>query len=197
MALIVAIGCASACTPSPSPTAATPVAPTLAALTIDDHPHTDADYNRDAWPHWLDSDHNGCDAREDALLAADPGAKRGKGCAVSAGSWTSAYDGKRFTSASDLDVDHVVALAEAHRSGGWAWSTDQRASYANDQTDLWVVSAASNRSKGDQAPDTWRPPAHESWCLYATRWAAIKVRWHLSATTSERDALAEMMEGCL
>ena len=47
-------------------------------------------------------------------------------------------------------MDHVVPLAEAYRSGGGRWSTDQRARFANDPAELWPVSAASNRSKSDR-----------------------------------------------
>jgi len=172
-------------------------APPLAALRINDQPHGAADYRRDEWPTWKDIDGDGCDARDQALIAAsNPPAQVAGRCDVASGTWASAYDDKVLTASNQVDVDHVVPLENAHESGGWQWSTDQRARYANDQNDLWVVSSSSNRSKGARGPDQWRPPSHAVWCTYATRWLSIKVRWDLSATTSERDALGQMLDTC-
>ncbi len=168
----------------------------LAPLVIDDGPRPSG-YRRDEWPHWKDIDGDGCDARDKALAAASTSVVRRAGhCRVVNGTWTSAYDGFTTTDPGKLDVDHVVPLANAFRSGGATWSTDQRARYANDQADLWVVSASANRAKGDRGPEEWRPPATGSWCTYAQRWVAIKVRWQLTATTDERDALGQMLDTC-
>ena len=171
-------------------------APPLAALRISDAPPP-AGYRRDDWPHWRDTDGDGCDARPQALRAASEiPAQPTSGCTVLSGRWISAYDGVVTTEPTSFDVDHVVPLADAHRSGGATWSTDRRALFANDQANLWVVSAASNRSKSDRSPDDWRPARQAVWCTYATRWLQIKVRWELTATTSERDALGTMLDSC-
>jgi hypothetical protein len=66
--------------------------------------------------------------------------------------WLSPYDGKSYTKDSALDIDHLVPLAEAWRSGAWAWSALQRQNYANDLTEskaLVAVSLGLNRQKGD------------------------------------------------
>lgn len=169
----------------------------LAQLAIDDQPHTSADYERDAWHHWDDIDGDGCDARQQALRDASvTPAQLYYPCQVVAGDWISAYDGFASSDPGDLDIDHVVPLENAHISGGWAWTAEQRRLFANDQFDLWVVSAASNRSKGKSAPDEWRPPDRGAWCEYAVRWVNIKLRWGLSARTSERDALGQMLDTC-
>ncbi len=112
------------------------------------------------------------------------------------GSWVSVYDGVTATVSSELDVEHVVPLANAWISGANTWSTDQRTSFANDQPELWVVSARSNRTKSDSPPNRWRPPNRGVWCVYAQRWVSIKVRWRLTATTSDRDALGQMLDTC-
>lgn len=169
----------------------------LAPLRIEDRAAAPTGYRRAEWPHWLDVDGDGCDARSQALRdASDPPAVLGPRCKVLSGSWVSAYDGLRTDKPGDLDVDHVVPLENAYISGGDTWSTDRRTQYANDQADLWVVSAGSNRSKGARSPDQWRPPERAVWCTYARRWVAIKVRWDLTATTSERDALGQMLDTC-
>ena len=189
-------------------TMTTPVSPTevtrpidvrefLAQLSINDQPHTGSDYHRDAWPHWDDIDGDGCNARQQALRAASTTpAQVDYPCQVIAGDWVSAYDGFTTSNPGDLDIDHVVPLENAHFSGGWKWTIDQRRQYANEQGDLWAVSASSNRSKGASPPDQWRPPRQDVWCQYAQRWTFIKVRWGLTATTAERDALGQMLDTC-
>jgi hypothetical protein len=168
----------------------------LEPLTIDDGV-SPGGYLRDLFPTWKDIDDDGCDARRQALVAASTTpAQTDERCAVVSGSWTSAYDGTTTTNPTDVQIDHVVPLANAWRSGADSWSLDQRTQFANDQFDLWAVSAASNQSKGDSGPEQWRPPQSEAWCEYARRWTAIKIRWSLTATTAERDALGQMLDTC-
>jgi hypothetical protein len=72
----------------------------------------------------------------------------------------------------------------------------ERNAYANDLGDeraLIVVSAASNRSKVDQDPTTWLPPAESYRCQYATDWVADKSRWSLSVDSGEEAVLAETL----
>ena len=93
----------------------------------------------------------------------------------------------------------MVPLGEAWKSGAYRWDAPRRAAYANDVNypdHLIAVTASSNRSKGDSTPDEWRPPAHESWCRYATAWVEVKRHWALTVTTTERDALGQMLETC-
>lgn len=183
--------------PQSNPALAGATANPLALVAVSDTPSPGEPYRRDLWPHWKDPDGNGCDAREDALVkASNPPAQVGSGCKVGPGAWRSDYDGLTFTEPGKLDVDHVVPLAEAHRSGGSTWSTDRRAAYANDQAGLWPVSAASNRSKSDQDPATWRPPERGVWCTYAHRWLQVKTTYTLTMDTPERDALGEMLSTC-
>lgn len=122
------------------------------------------------------------------------------GCDVTAGEWVSIYDGATTTTdPSTFDVDHMVPLAEAWRSGAHGWDPELRARFANhlDEPDhLIAVTASSNRSKGDRPPNEWRPPAQSSWCRYATAWIQVKVTWDLSGTTAERDALGQMLATC-
>ncbi|MBE1593902.1 hypothetical protein [Streptomyces stelliscabiei] len=55
---------------------------------------------------------------------------------------------------------------------------------------------ASNRSKADQDPTTWQPPAQDYHCTYATDWIAIKTRWALAVDPTEQAALAEVPTAC-
>lgn len=187
---------------TPSPAAPEPVRPSLAQLRVVDLVATQPGYSRDLFPTWLDLDANGCDAREDSLIAESlvaASVHRSGDCEVLAGRWLSIYDAVEVTDPSNLDVDHMVPLAEAWRSGAYAWDGTRRAAYANDLTfadHLIAVTASTNRSKSDSPPNEWRPPRQDSWCRYASDWITIKLTWSLTATTPERDALGQMLDTC-
>ena len=153
-------------------------------------------YSREKFPHWNSAGSN-CDVR-DTVLKRDGTKVKVSGCNVVAGTWVSVYDGDRITDPSKVDIDHVVPLANAWRSGAATWTTDQREEFANDLEDpqLVAVSAASNRSKGDQDPSTWKPEQTDSWCQYAQDWIVVKSKWKLTVTTKEKAALTDMLETC-
>jgi hypothetical protein len=128
-----------------------------------------------------------------------PATLSGSGCTVTAGSWTSPYDGATWTNPTDVDIDHLVALGNAHESGGWTWDSATKLAYANDLIDpdhLIAVTDNVNASKGDRAPEAWKPPLTSYWCTYATDWVEVKVRWRLSVTQTEYDALVQMLATC-
>ena len=153
-------------------------------------------YSRDRFPHWRDTGAN-CDVR-DSVLRRDGTSIRLKGCNVVAGRWSSPYDGRTYADPSDVDIDHVVPLANAWRSGADAWTDDKRGDFANDlvRPQLRAVSLSSNRAKGDQDPSQWKPLNHDFWCEYAQDWIAVKHYWRLTVTTAEKTALTDMLETC-
>ena len=101
----------------------------------------------------------------------------------SVGTWYSECDGKTITSACGIDIDHVVPLKEAWRSGASEWSTPERRAFANDLTDsqLIAVSAGSNRGKGNKDPGNWKPPLQSYWCTYSRAWISVKPTYQLTA----------------
>ena len=120
-------------------------------------------------------------------------------CRVSTGKWTGLYTGEEFTDPGELDIDHMVPLANAHRSGGWAWNADQKSRYANDLSSeghLIAVKASANRSKGSKGPEEWRPPDQGYWCQYAIDWITVKNTWELTANEAEAISLGEMLQTC-
>ena len=87
-------------------------------------------YDRDEFTHWITRD--GCDTRETVLARDGDDVEAGSDCRPTSGDWYSEYDGASFTDGSDLDIDHVVPLAEAWRSGADSWSAQEREDFAND-----------------------------------------------------------------
>ena len=155
-------------------------------------------YDRNLFKHWIDADKNGCDTRKEVLIAeAIIKPKKGAKCALTGGKWNSAYDGISYTKDSSLDIDHVVPLAEAWRSGAWAWTAQQRKDFANDLTDskvLIAVTASANRSKGDQDVRTWLPTKGK--CSYIEAWVAVKLRYSLTFDTAELSVIQKFFTSC-
>jgi hypothetical protein len=153
-------------------------------------------YSREKFPHWRDTGSN-CDVR-DSVLERDGEKVKRSGCNVVAGTWHSFYDGEVLNSPTKVDIDHTVPLANAWRSGASKWDTGKRGDFANDldRPQLLAVSASSNRSKGDQDPSTWKPPARDSWCEYSVDWVTVKSYWKLTVTEKEKAALDDMLETC-
>ena len=124
--------------------------------------------------------------------------KRNSSCHPVKGVWYSPYDGKRLKSERLLDVDHVVPLAYAWRSGAKRWSEARRRAFANDlkRPELVTVSHSANIAKGGQGPQSWRPHRRAYWCRYATSWISVKHHYRLFVTRNEKVALLNMLRTC-
>lgn len=182
----------------------------LARLVVRPRPRGTEGYDRDAFgSDWVDTDHDGCNQRDDVLLR---DAVRGStrvamqgSCDhdVLAGTWHDPYTGRtlRFTDLKDLSqaqaiqIDHVVPLAEAWVSGARRWSDARREVFANDLGELLAVDGPTNMSKGDGDPAAWRPRKGYQ-CAYARRWIAVKTRYALAVDPSEKAALDQMLGYC-
>ncbi|MFD9518048.1 HNH endonuclease family protein [Streptomyces sp. NPDC059979] len=154
-------------------------------------------YNRDLFPHWSTVS-GSCNTRETVLKRDGVNVGQDSACAAVSGSWYSEYDGATWTAASDLDIDHVVALAEAWRSGASSWTTTKRQQFANDLTrpQLIAVTDNVNQAKGDLDPGKWLPPRTAYRCTYARMWVHVKQHWGLSMDSGEKTALVNILNGC-
>jgi len=155
-------------------------------------------YEREKFNHWVDADGDCQDARTEVLLEESKKKARGR-CDVTRGAWLSTYDGVTVKRPGGLDIDHMVALKEGWESGANAWTDEQREAYANDLGDpraLIAVTAATNRSKGDQDPADWMPDATSYHCTYVADWVAVKIRWSLFADRAEKAAIEDIAAGC-
>ena len=165
-------------------------------------------YSREEFPHWSDAgefgwkipsgtpDFESCDARDAALIRDGKGERVEEFCDVASGRWLDPYGGQTYTDPSDIDIDHIVPLANAWRSGASSWDTAKRESFANVPRDLLSVDDGLNQSKGDKGPEAWKPPRKTYWCVYSKGWIGIKHYWKLSITSAEKSALKQMLGTC-
>lgn len=171
----------------------------LDLLVIEEEPRREG-YQRDLFPHWSDINGSGCTARQDALLAQAIGLVQrdpGRPCVIVEGDWYSPFDGSTHSgSPGDIDVDHVVALAEAWDSGASTWTTERREQFANDPLHLLVTDRQTNRDKADLDAGEWKPDRTDAWCLTASMIILTKLRYELTIDRAERDGLREMAERC-
>jgi hypothetical protein len=167
----------------------------ITLVVADDH---DFGYVRTLFKHWIDADKDRCNTRYEVLISeAIVKPVVGTGCYLSSGKWKSSYDGKVFTNPTGMDIDHMVPLAEAWRSGAWAWTAAQRMDFANDLDDprtLLAVTASLNRSKGDRDVAQWLPPKAQ--CTYISNWIAVKSRFDLTVDQVEAELLRTKIVSC-
>ena len=156
-------------------------------------------YDRDLFTHWIDADGDGCDTRQEVLIADSlVPVTFSSGCSVSNGEWYSWFDGATWTAPSDVDIDHFVPLSEAWQSGAHAWSADQRRAFANDLGHAGALEAVTdnvNASKGDRDPAQWLPPLADQSCRYVAEWVVVKYRWNLLVDSTERAAMDDILVG--
>ena len=143
----------------------------------------DGDYDRDDWgPH--DSD-----LCRGAVGSSDP------------------YTG---TPIDTCNVDHVVALREAHESGGWTWTVGTKRQFSRDPENHVASRACVNQSKGGDDIFEWSDadiasssacgggyrvtPAGR--CLLARTTVAVKSAWGLAVDQAEAGALSRTLSGC-
>ena len=156
---------------------------------------TNTGYDRDLFRHWIDADGDCQDTRDEVL--AQESLIAVSGCDIATGRWHSYYDRAAWTQASDVDIDHLVALSEAWGSGARLWNGDTRERFANDLSDsraLVAVTDNVNQSKSDKDPSQWLPTYDK--CRYVKEWTAIKLRWSLTVDTAEKNALSTTAAGC-
>ncbi len=163
-------------------------------------PENNAGYDRDRlFGDWRDADGDCQNTRHEVLITESQIAPTFSlsGCTVVAGQWTTFYDDRTYTSAADVDIDHMVPLAEAWGSGAQAWTQAQRVAYANDlgyEGSLNAMSGPLNSSKSARGPEEWLPPANV--CRYIAVWIAVKIRWSLTVDPAEQAALIRQADTC-
>jgi hypothetical protein len=168
-----------------------------ALATLNLTPESPANYRCALFGSWADADGNGCNTRAKVLIrqSVKPTTRLGR-CTISTGEWMSLYDGVTSTQARAFEIDHVVAVAEAWRSGANSWSPERRRDFYNDLNEgaLIAVSQRSNRQKSDSDPSDWLPA--QNGCTYLVYYVSTKYRWGLSVDPAEKQSLEQGLNAC-
>lgn len=180
----------------PAPVSAATARTYLTQLTVAAE-GSSAGYSRDKFPHWSTVS-GACNTREVVLERDGTNVVQNASCAAVSGSWFSPYDGATWTAASDVDIDHVVPLSEAWRSGASSWTTSTRQAFANDlaRPQLIAVTDNVNQAKGDKDPANWLPPSSSYNCVYARMWVHVKKHYDLKIDSAEKTALGNILNSC-
>ena len=157
-------------------------------------------YNRKKWKHWIDANRDCQNTRNEVLIRDSLLPVRfysRKKCRVKSGKWKCFYTNRIFTNPRLLDIDHVVPLAEAYRSGGYLWKGPKKKQFANDLSNkyhLLAVYRRVNRAKRDKDPALWLPDNNK--CEYIKYWRAIKAKYQLSIDEKEKRAINNVLTTC-
>jgi len=154
-------------------------------------------YNREQWPHWRASGTPCINMRERVLIdAAKSVALSADGCKIERGVWIDPYTNREL-GRDDMDIDHIVPLEWAHNHGGWRWTREQRADFANDPVNLIAVLDRENSKKGGSGPSEYAPPLKSRRCAYARRFIVVLWKYHdLAANAADHRALLSMLATC-
>lgn len=126
----------------------------------------------------------------------------GDACTVISGEYDEAYTGehKIFTEKSaiskGIQIDHVVALADAWQKGAQNLTAEERYALATDPLNLLAVDASTNQKKSDGDAATWLPPNKKFRCAYVARQVSVKYKYHLWVTAAEKSAIAQILTNC-
>jgi hypothetical protein len=151
---------------------------------------------------WADTDNNHCDSRNDTLrrdlthLTVKAG-----GCHVLTGSLRDPYTGHVLTfhataAKPAVSVDRIVSLSDAWRTGAAQLTPTQREQLANDPANLLAVGRDGAGRKHDADAVRWLPSNAGFRCVYVIDQIAVKARYRLWVTGSERDAMVRTLTGC-
>lgn len=145
---------------------------------------------------------NGCDTRNDILrrdLEAPVIRDGTQGCLVESGILEEPYTGEIIEferGDGQVEIDHVVPLADAWQKGAQQFDEETARDFANDPINLLAVETSANRQKGAGDAATWQPPNKGFRCEYAQIQIEVKHTYQLWVTPAEKDALQRELQRC-
>ncbi|TXN31939.1 HNH endonuclease family protein [Lacisediminihabitans profunda] len=151
---------------------------------------------------WIDQDRNGCDTRNDILSRDLVKVVKSGSCRVLSGKLVSPYTGKTIDfvrgnrTSTAVQIDHVVSLGDAWRTGAQRLSQGQRVALANDPINLFAVDGRSNEQKSDGDTATWLPAAKAFRCEYVSHQVSVKATYGLWVTPAEHAAMLRVLSAC-
>lgn len=128
--------------------------------------------------------------------------KSGASCEVATGILNDPYTGsvinfvRGVKTSLAVQIDHVVALSNAWMTGAQSLSASVRRNFYNDPLNLLAVDGPTNESKGDADASAWLPLNTAYRCSYVARQIAVKSKYHLWVTASEKSAMQSVLGTC-
>lgn len=168
-------------------------------------PRALAGYDRDHFgPAWFDIAGTGCDTRNAQLAhwLTDVSFDPVQPCVVASGVLHDPYTGHTLTfqrgpdTSAQVQIDHVVALADAWRKGAHDWTPMLALTFANDPANLIAVDGAANQDKGAADAAHWLPPDERFHCAYVVQQVLVKDAYDLAVSAEELGALTESLQTC-
>lgn len=147
--------------------------------------------------------HNGCNTRDDILrrdlknLVVRPFT-----CFAQSGTLNDPYSGVTIDfvrspeTSNAVEIDHVVALADAWYKGARTWDPQRRLDFANDPRNLLAVSPKANFDKAFRDAASWLPPNEAFRCDFVARQIDVKTAYGLWLSAKEKNALTDVLSRC-
>lgn len=105
------------------------------------------------------------------------------------------YTGRYFGSPAETDIEHIVAVSEAHDSGMCARSAEDRWAFARDLLNLTLAAPDVNRhDKAAKDVAEWLPPYNRCW--YVGRTLEVRRKWRLTIDRRELDEAIRVLDDC-
>lgn len=151
---------------------------------------------------WRDIDRNGCDQRNDVLHRDLHNVDAPAGCKVLSGVLEDPYTATTINfvrgqdTSSMVQIDHVVAMADAWQKGAQQLTPERREQFANDPMNLLAVDGPANQQKSAGDAATWLPANKAFRCQYVSIQIRVKAEYQLWVTPAEREAMDRELNRC-
>lgn len=107
----------------------------------------------------------------------------------------SPYSLRCFAHRGETDIEHIVAMSEAHDSGMSSRTDEERKKFGNDLDNLTLAAPRLNRTqKVAKDPANWLPEYNRCW--YVAKYIEIKKKYGLTMDTAEAAAVQAVYESC-
>ena len=146
------------------------------------------------WNHWVGFP---CNTRDNVLILNGKNVKKdAKTCNVVSGTWKDKYTGKTLTDPGKIDIDMIVPIQYASSHGGANWTKSQKQSFANDTSQLVIVSSDSSKSRDGKSPSSWVPSDSSFRCNYAKMWISTAKKYNLTVTKDDYSSIQDNLKKC-
>lgn len=160
-------------------------------------------YSREAFADDWDYSY-GCDTRNKILRRdlAEYKFQSGSSCVIETGILKDPFTGQTVAfqrgirTSLDVQIDHVVSLSDAWQKGAQKLTSYERFTFYNDPLNLLAVWGPANLSKSDADAASWLPPNKSYRCKFVARQIAVKAKYGLWVSESERDSMARVLASC-